>query len=228
MPPRQLALDLPASPRFGREDFLVAPSNEAAFALVEAWPRWRDRVALLIGPEGAGKSHLAAIWAERAGARVLAPDALLDGAAPAHLAQGSLVIEDVDRSQGVEASLFHLVNLARGREAWLLITARDRPGAWGFATPDLVSRLRLAPSAEIEEPDAATMRAVLVKLFDDRQIAVDGSVVEYLALHGERSLGAARAMIVALDREALAQGRRVTRAMAAQLLRSASSDGGLS
>ena len=228
MAPRQLALDLPAQPRFGREDFLVARSNEAAFALVEEWPRWRDRVALLIGPEGAGKSHLAAIWAERAGAGFLSIAALQEGAAPALLAQGPLVIEDADRSQGVEAPLFHLVNLARGREGWLLITARERPGAWGFSTPDLVSRLRLAPSAEIEEPDAATMRAVLVKLFGDRQIAVDASVVEYLALHGERSLGTARALVAALDGEALAQGRRVTRAMAAQVLRLATSDPDLS
>ncbi|MCX4198808.1 hypothetical protein OMR07_27865, partial [Methylobacterium organophilum] len=62
-PPRQLAFDLPLDPRSGREDFLVGPANEAAYALIEAWPDWPDSVLVLTGPSGSGKSHLAAIWA---------------------------------------------------------------------------------------------------------------------------------------------------------------------
>ena len=70
-PPRQLTLDLPVEPRYGREDFLVSPSNMQAWSTFENWPGWPDRVLLLLGPTGAGKSHLAAIWAARTGARVL-------------------------------------------------------------------------------------------------------------------------------------------------------------
>ena len=40
-----------------------------ALALIESWPDWPNRIMLLVGPEGSGKSHLAAIWAEQAGAR---------------------------------------------------------------------------------------------------------------------------------------------------------------
>ena len=67
--PRQLAFALPHAESFAREDFLQGSSNAAALRLIEQWPDWPDRVLALAGPEGAGKSHLAAIWAEIAGAR---------------------------------------------------------------------------------------------------------------------------------------------------------------
>ena len=69
------------------------------------------------------------------------------------------------------------------------------------------------------EPDLELMRAALIKLFSDRQISVDPAVIAFLALHLERSLGAARDIVAALDREALARGKAVTRAMAAEILR---------
>ena len=220
----QLALMLPVEPRFGREDFLVSPSNEAAWDMFERWPNWPGRMLLLLGPTGSGKSHLAAIWAQRAGARVLSA-ADLTGAdlgnadLAALAASGPLLLEDADRLQGLEAELFHLINLVREREGALALTARNWPDSWGLTTKDLLSRLRLAPAIEIGEPDDALVREVLVKLFIDRQLVVDTSVVEYLALRIERSLAAARAIVQVLDREALAHARPVTRPMAAEVLR---------
>jgi chromosomal replication initiation ATPase DnaA len=103
----------------------------------------------------------------------------------------------------------------------LLLTARGQPDVWKLKTADLVSRLRLAPLVSLGAPDVELTEAVLFKLFSDRQIAVDWQVVSYIALRIERSLDAARAIVAALDREALARGKRVTRAMAAELLRDA-------
>ena len=220
MAPRQLTLDLPVETRFGREDFLVSPSNADAFEMFERWPAWPDRVLLLLGPTGAGKSHLGAIWAERSHARVICASALA-GADMSLLASGGpILLEDVETARGIEAELFHLLNLVRtASNCWLVITARGWPDGWGLRTPDLLSRLRLAPAVEIAEPDDALVRAVLVKLFIDRQLVVDTSVVEYLALRIERSLEAARQVVEALDQQALMAGRRITRPMAGDVLR---------
>ena len=217
--PRQLALALPSAPRFGREDFLVSPSNEAAFETFERWPDWPDRMQLLLGPTGAGKSHLAAIWARRAGARVVAASDLPGADLPALAATGAILLEDANDCRAVEREMFHLINLARSAGAWLAMTARGWPDSWGVAIPDLLSRLRLAPAVEIGEPDDARVRPVLVKLFVDRQLRIDTSVVEYLAVRIERSLASARAVVEALDREALERGRAVTRPMAAEVLK---------
>jgi len=216
--PGQLALDLPVEPRFGAEDFLVSASNEAAYGAIEAWPRWPDPVLVLTGPAGAGKSHLAAIWAERAGARRLAARALVLADLPALSRAGAVLLEDAGPGLD-EARLFHFLNLAREAGCFVLISACAPPDRWEIATADLLSRLRLAPLATIAPPDEALIRAVLVKHFVDRQLVVDTSVIDYVAIRIDRSLEAARAIVERIDREALARGRRVTRAVAAELLR---------
>jgi chromosomal replication initiation ATPase DnaA len=129
-----------------------------------------------------------------------------------------LLIEDVDSIGKAEAKLFHLVNLTRECGTALVLTAKVHPDGWGLRIPDLLSRLRLAPSVEIGPPEDALMRAVLVKLLIERQLVVDTSVVSYAATRLERSLDAARSFIDALDREALARQSRITRAVAADVL----------
>ena len=149
---RQLPLDLALPPRFGREDFLAASSNAAALRVVEGWPAWPDRTFLLIGPEGSGKSHLAAIWAERARAGALRTADLDALDLPARIGRAAL-LDDADTAAASEQTLFHLINLAREQRAFLLLTARTAPDLWGLHTADLLSRLRLAPTARLEAPD---------------------------------------------------------------------------
>ncbi len=216
--PKQLAFDLPLDPRYGAEDFLVSPSNDQAYGLIESWPDWPDTILLLVGPRGSGKSHLASIWATDAHAWTIDAFEISGERVPHLVSNGALVIEDADGSDRDEAALFHLLNLARERGACVLVTAAAPPDRWSLRTPDLLSRLRLAPSVALDPPDDALLRAVLVKLFVDRQLVVDTSVVDYLALRIERSLAAAAEVVAALDREALSRGRRITRPMAAELL----------
>jgi chromosomal replication initiation ATPase DnaA len=212
--PAQLALDLPSEPRHGAEDFLVSPSNEDAYGLIEAWPGWPDPALVLIGPEGSGKTHLAAIWAERSHAWRVAAAEVTGPRVPELAYSGALVLEDCDRGGVDEAALFHLMNLVRARQGSLVLTARAAPDAWGLRTPDLLSRLRLAPSVRIQPPDDALLKAVLVKLFIDRQLIVDTGVIDAVALRIPRSLAQARAVVQAIDRASLERGRRVTRAFA--------------
>src|SRR5689334_9333993 len=127
--PRQLAFALPHAESLSRDNFLEGPANAAALALIDAWPEWPNRTMLLAGPEGSGKSHLAAIWAEQAGARATSAHALTADDVPAELATGALVVEDLRAASFDERALFHLLNLAREDEAYILITTREPPSA---------------------------------------------------------------------------------------------------
>lgn len=217
-PPRQLIFDLGTAPRFGREDFLVSPSNESAYNLLEAWPDWPDRVLVLYGPEGSGKSHLGAIWAEQAHAWTVDAFELTQERVPHLASNGALLIEDADKAPIEEAALFHLLNLAREKGSFVVLTATVPLMEWGLATPDLISRLRLAPSISLEPPDNALLGAVLVKLFMDRQLIVDTSIIEYIVARLGRSLSRAERTVARLDKEALSRRRRITRAMVADVL----------
>jgi chromosomal replication initiation ATPase DnaA len=215
----QLALDLPHAESFRREDFLADPSNEAALALVESWPNWPHRAAAIVGPPGSGKSHLAAIWAERTGARMADAASLTHEEVPRALATGALVIEDFAPDRIDEPAIFHLLNLVREDEAYLLITAARRIDLDSPVLPDLASRLRAVPSVALAPPSDALMKAVLVKLFADRQLLIDEETLAYLSVRIERSLAAAREVSAELDRAALSSGRRVNRALAAKFLK---------
>ncbi|HEX3862390.1 MAG TPA: DnaA/Hda family protein [Stellaceae bacterium] len=217
--PRQLAFALPHAESLSRDDFLEGPANAAGLALVESWPDWPNRVMLLVGPEGSGKSHLAAIWAEAAGARSTSAHALTAAEVPGALATGALVVEDLKASEFDERALFHLLNLAREDTAYVLITARVAPAAIEIELRDLRSRLRAIPTVALSPPDDQLLRALIVKFCADRQMSVDESVVGFLASRIERSFAAARQAVELLDSEALRLGRPVTRALAAELLR---------
>jgi chromosomal replication initiation ATPase DnaA len=218
--PTQLALALDHAESLAREDFLAGPSNAAALSLIERWPDWPSRTVLLRGPAGSGKSHLAAIWSRAAGARTLSPRALGGADVPIALTTGALVLENLAEGRFDEAALFHLLNLAREERAYLLINARSAPTTWRVEVPDLASRLRALPVVALEAPDDALLRAVIVKLFADRQLVVDESLIGFLATRIERSFAAARAAVARLDREALRLKRPVNRALAGELFRS--------
>jgi len=217
--PRQLALTLPHADNFAREDFLPGPSNAVALTLIAAWPDWPARIVALVGPSGAGKSHLAEIWAAESGARQVLGRELAETDLPGALATGAIVVEDLAEEGIDERALFHLINLAREEGAYALLTMRTPPAGWKVMLRDLASRLRALPVISLMPPDDALLRAVLVKLFADRQITVEESLISYLITRIERSCAAAREAVVELDREALRLKRPITRALAADLYR---------
>lgn len=219
--PHQLALDLGLAPALGRDDFIDADNNRLALDLVERWPDWPTDAALLIGPPGSGKTHLAAIWRAHSGAAEVSAARLGFQDVPHLLAGGACVIEDLCRPGIEERALFHLLNLAVERRASLLLTSRRPAAALDLTLPDLKSRLMAVPTVEIGVPNDSLLRLVLVKLLVDRQLVVDPEVVDYLVSRMERSLGMAGKVVERID--ALAAGRRrpISRPLAARALEQA-------
>lgn len=209
---KQQALDLPVEPRYGRADFLVSDSNRAAFDWIERWPDWPAGALVVYGPPGSGKTHLAHLWRERAGAALVAGSAL---ASPEEF-PGAVALDDADGA--AERPLLHLYNLCREQGRGLLLTMAAPPAALPTMLPDLGSRLRAAPAAGIAQPDDALLAAVLLKHFADRQLSVRPGVVAYLVPRIERSFAAAATLAAALDRRALAARRPVTVKLARAVL----------
>lgn len=215
---RQLPLSLPHRAAMTRADFLVGAANAQAIDMVDRWPEWPAPVVLVAGPVGSGKSHIVEIWREISGGEIVAAAELSDASVVPLVASGAVAIEDLHIGPIDEPALFHLLNLATERKAPVLLTSR----VWATTLPirlaDLASRLRAARPVELSEPDDDLLRRVLVKLFADRQLAVDPSVVDYIVVRMERSLQAANALVDALDHDALAAGVPIGRRLAAAAL----------
>ncbi|MEH6646782.1 HdaA/DnaA family protein [Sulfitobacter sp.] len=216
----QLGFDLPVRTARGRDDFLVAPSNTMAVAMIENWRNWAGGKMVLTGPEGAGKSHLTHVWTDAAQARLIRAVDLRDEAVP-DLAQSSVAVEDIPRIAGdpqAQTALFHLHNMVLAEGHSLLLTGVGTVAHWGLTLPDLVSRLQGALEVSIDAPDDALLSTVLVKLLADRQLVPPSDVIPYLLNRMDRSFAAANRFVAALDRESLARKRPITRALAAQVL----------
>jgi chromosomal replication initiation ATPase DnaA len=212
----QLALELGHTPSHAEADFMVGEGNRLAYAHIMAFPNWSGPLTLIVGPAKSGKSHLARIWADRAGAQAAETDALEElsragGTAP-------LVLEDVDRHGYDEAALFHLLNQSMRDHRPLLMTAREPVANWPFATDDLKSRARLAAFFSVSTSDDIHLSQMFVKLFGDRQVAVDPKIIAYLVARMERSPEEAVLLAGLMDRMALERGTAITRAIAAEAL----------
>jgi chromosomal replication initiation ATPase DnaA len=211
---RQLAFQLPHRPATGADDFLVAAPNADAVAWLDRWPAWPAPGLALHGPEGCGKTHLLRVWQARSGARLLRPAELevLDltsfAAAPCPVA-----LDDCG-GRLPEQPLLHLHNLLAAAGLPLLLAGREPPARWPVALPDLRSRLGALPAVAIAPPDEALLAGILVKLFADRQLRVDGAVIDYLLPRMERSFAAAERLVARLDAMALQMRRSVTVALA--------------
>lgn len=207
---KQIPLDLPHKPSFEMADFIVSASNEAAYSMVEGWPDWPHHAIALCGPKACGKSHLANAWANRAGALVIDAAEAIEQVSPG----AKILVDGADADNLHQETLFHLFNWTKETGGSLLLTGRTAPTLWPVSLPDLKSRLATLPVAEIREPDDHLLTALLVKLFSDRQLQVNLSVIDYLLPRIERSFDSVKALVAAIDRHALADKRKITRQLA--------------
>lgn len=216
----QLSFDLPARPVLGRTDFFVSPANRMAVAMIDAADRWPNGKLILSGPSGAGKTHLAHVWATETGARIVSASDLpsLD---IAQMAVQAIAIEDVPRiasDTSAQQALFHLHNLLMANGHRLLMTGRGAPNLWALELADLQSRIDGTTHIDLLAPDDTLLAAVMLKLFADRQIAPKPDVIPYLLSRMKRSFSAAEEMVDRLDKAALSQHRTLSRRLASDLL----------
>lgn len=219
---RQYPLLLPHREAMAADDFLLADGNREAAAWLSRWPDWPGSCLVVHGPAACGKTHLGHMWVARSEAQVLGMEDLLTREAESlAVASRASFLDDADTVSGDvrrEEALFHFYNHVVARKGWLLLTAKAAPAHWEVRLADLCSRLKSCPAVAVAAPDDALMAALLVKQFRDRQIVVGDDVIDYLVARLERTPEAVRHAVRELDGASLAARRRITVALAREVL----------
>lgn len=179
-PSRQIPLTFPEAPlKF--DDLTITDANRAVCAAIQRVERWPYHAFCLIGAPGSGISTLAWAWAQTRDATYLDAHDMskLSLRQIEKLTETDLAIDNVDALKDAHTLLLLLSGIKR-HQAHILLTAHTAPTHWTVQSPDLHSRLRAAPLAELPAPDEALMRARLKRAFARSFQELPISVEDYL------------------------------------------------
>ena len=85
------------------------------------------------------------------------------------------------------------------------------PNSLSLGLKDLVSRLQSFSNTSIKEPDDSLVMALLLKYFNDRQIYVKHSNLDYIAARINRTYSSIYEFVNYLDHKSLVLNAKVTR-----------------
>lgn len=209
----QLIIDLPRREALGREDFLVNSRNEDAVCFIDNFPNQKINSGILIGSRGSGKTHLVNVLCSNLGRKkwsFLNPKN--ENIYDIFSINDLVIIEDINNfnSKEDEDFLFHSINLSKELNKALLLTSSRKISKLDFKTLDLVSRLDAMQAAFIEEPDDMLMEALIIKLFNDRQIIIKPNIVNFLMQRIERSYLGVAEIIDLIDKVSLSRKKSVS------------------
>ena len=209
---KQTAFSFESAPEMGRDDFMVSNCNREAFSIVDSWPNWVANGLVVYGPKGSGKTHLAHLWAEKVNLLSAKPTKILFyDSCRVNMKNlericdsgNAIVLENLNENVDEEA-LFHLFNHFSLNKKYMLWTAQKSPARTEFSLKDFQSRINMLPAVEIKEPDDIMLRALVVKLFDDRQLMISPDILEYIVNNTERSFAYVENLVKEIDELSLA------------------------
>ena len=171
----------------------------------------------LWGGAGCGKTHLLQAYCHANPDAIYLPLQKLLAYEPASLGSllhsSLLVLDDVELLAGKrewEEQLFMLCQHLLVSGGRLVCAAQSPPAQLPFVLADLQSRLQLALVYEVHELSDAGKATVLTERAKQRGIELKEEVVNFILARNQRNLHDLMAVLDQLDRQALAEQRKLT------------------
>ena len=237
----QLVLEFPLIPKFGFDNFVVCNGNSAAFQFVKYLTNNEGNNLLYIyGPHGSGKTHLL-----RALAATFRPgerrstfpyisfkdiDDIYHGDYPAEAVsklaerfrdEPALLIDDIQLlpdNPHVRTELWQLFNDFYDSARKIAVTGLYPPRELPNLDGHLISRLMWGLVAKVDISDDNSLRMIMKKLADDRNILLPADVIDYLLIHTRRELPTLIMTLENIYRISMATNRKISLKLAREAL----------
>lgn len=199
------------------DSFLCQADNAALLHFLSNFGTAGERLCFIHGAAGTGKTHLLQALCHHVEHAVYLPLQQLREYGPASLdgldAFPLLVIDDVEAVAGDaawEQQLFALFNAVQAGKGHLCFAAGQAAAQLPLQLADLKSRLQLCVGFEVRELDDAGKAAVLQRNAAQRGMELREDAAHYILQHSARGMKALLAVLDHLDRQSLAEQRRLT------------------
>ncbi|MEE2667991.1 MAG: DnaA/Hda family protein [Pseudomonadota bacterium] len=218
---KQLTIEMPQKDFFEREDFMVTKSNLEALSFIDEFIKSNQRIGLLVGPPGSGKSHLIKIFMNSIETRLSKIITLPSNNLFNEFEKNEFtIIEDIHNIniKFSEEDLLHAINISKETKRSLIMTSRIPISRFEIRLTDLRSRLESISVAIIEEPDDELMKSIILKMLRDRQLMVNPPIIEFLMKRLERTYLEINRTINLIDKHALEKGKKVSISLIREIL----------
>ena len=239
----QLIFDFPINSKFGFDNFVVCAGNKSAyhFARQLAEGDGTENLLYLYGSTGSGKTHLLTAIANsicnQAGLTTISSisfkeiDQLYAGNYPAEelskLAEKfkdspALLIDDIHLipdNDSIRIELWQIFNEFYTASKKIVITGLFPPKELPHLDGHLTSRLLWGLVAKLDISGDDSLRMILQKLAEDRQILVSEDVIAYLLLHLRRDIPSLLNALQQIHHHALATKKKISLRQAKEALR---------
>ena len=215
----QIPFILPYTTSYQAEAFVRGKANAAALDWLSGWPDWPApyRMLNIFGPSGSGKTHLSHVFELTSNAVRLTK--LRDIIQFEETRARHFIFDDVDHENAFcPEAMFHFFNYLASENGTALLLSTMPAGRMDIQMKDLKSRLRAIAAQEIYAPDDDLLKAVLQKMFEDRQIIVTDMIIDLMLRSMERNFTFAYHLVAQIDRRALASKKPVTLPLVRQVI----------
>lgn len=224
-------------PDYRRENFLTSICNAHILDTVRSWLASDEKMLVICGSEGSGKSHLAHVIMGMIdkGDEIIFGDisairALLDtqrgpvgkSELSDRQALNLYILDPVEQGQKNPRQLLDLIEDCRVAGQRLILSGRGSPADWAGPLQDLLTRLEAMPRIDMPEPDEELMRKVIVRQMSARQLALAEeevySLADYAAQRLPRTHEAAYRFTRGVDMLALSEKKKPGQAIVRQVI----------
>lgn len=238
----QLVFDFPVNPKFSFDNFVVCSGNETAFNFAKLLATDDSKNLLFIhGPSGSGKTHLlrslAGAFCLREGRTTIPtisfkdiddiyrgeyPSEAVSRLAPHFRDEPALLIDDIHLlpdNPHVRSEFWQLFNDFYDTSRKIAITGLYPPRGISHLDDHIVSRLLWGLVAKVDISDDNSLRMIMDKLAEDRNLLIPTDVSDYLILHTRREVPPLIAALELINRHSLATGRKISLRLVRELIK---------
>ncbi|MDR2646248.1 MAG: hypothetical protein LBC04_03700 [Holosporaceae bacterium] len=202
--------------RLDWSDFIVSEENRDAILSLVKWPAWGSSGLIIYGESGAGKTHLASLWARTAGAVYILKESLNHSPRDLFAMENNFVIDNCEDFIGASCPkfshdwMFHFLNIVKEKNKFLLLLSRTHQSFWSIELEDLRSRLLAIPSVNIAVPGDDLLLKISQKIAKDLEITIPDDAMRYILNTMERKVSFIADILKELDKLSLQQKKRLS------------------